>query len=123
MNDKKTRTLDQFFEDEKNRVNHVGIVEEIELPNMDELHGLIAKWCEPPDTGEALFPTLFGKYGGSDCFGYYRWIESELKKSDATDLWKMLAIASTYWCLNYKNWYKKEQYKNMAHKREKKTSK
>jgi len=77
----------------------------IQQPN--KLYEFVKEWCTPMLGAENYFPDLFGKYGYTFtgiCDGWW-WLEDRLKDAPEKDLWQMLAIASTYWMLNYEKWY------------------
>ena len=103
---KTMKTIDEFFEEQKIRLP-IGAypVEEISLSV--PLSELVRKYCDPPLGAEHFFPKLFGKYGytyAGICDGW-NWTGETLDIAPEDDLWKMLAITSTYWYLNYQKWF------------------
>lgn len=106
------QTIDEFFEAQSIRLP-IGAYPVKEISLNVSLTDLIKKYCIPPLGAENFFPKLFGKYGytyAGICDGW-NWIGEALDLAPEEDLWKMLAITSTYWHLNYQKWFNEKIYK------------
>ena len=100
-------TLQELFENQMKKPNPGDVIymQPIQQPN--NLYEFVKEWCIPMLGAENYFPDLFGKYGYTYtgiCDGW-QWLKDRLKDAPEKDLWQMLAIASTYWMLNYEKWY------------------
>lgn len=106
-------SLQELFENQK-KDNEPGAIDRMEPVKMPcELWMFVKEWCVPMLGAENYFPELFGKYGKTFtgiCDGWW-WLDERLKDASEKDLWEMLAIASTYWLLNYEKWFDKERTK------------
>ena len=108
MADLSVKTLPDFFKREKQGYpgGSSWIYTPIEMP--EHLLHIVIDYCWPMLGAEKYFPDLFGKYGATvaglpEC--WWQWDMAALQQAPAADLWQMLAIASTYWCLKYQRNY------------------
>ena len=109
---KTIQTIDEFFEKQKIRLP-IGVYPVEEIGLSVPLPELVRKYCVPPLGAENYFPKLFGKYGYTYtgiCDGW-NWTGETLDLAPEEELWKMLAITSTYWYLNYQKWLNEEMSK------------
>ena len=108
MADLTVKTLADFFKREKQGYppGSSWVCDPIEMP--EHLLHIVIDYCQPMLGAEKYFPDLFGKYGATVAGfpeSWWQWDFAALQQAPSADLWQMLAIASTYWYLQYQMRY------------------
>lgn len=111
MADRTVHTLPDFFKREQIGMNPGDDCICLPIDPSFDLRQITLDYCVPMLGAEKYFPELFGKYGYtfSGMGQGWQWNFASLQEAPESDLWKMLAIASTYWFLNYERWYQKQK--------------
>lgn len=70
---------------------------------------MVRKFCVPMLGAETIDP--FGKYGHTVCgiCDGWVWHHAVLDTAPEIDLWKMTAIANSYWMARYQRYYREER--------------
>lgn len=117
MADRSAKTLTEMFEREKIGTSPGDSWSDRNI-KIEKLLDIVREYCVPMLGAEHAFPDLFGKYGYTfvGIGDGWQWNFAALQDAPEDDLWKMLAIGSTYWYINYARWYNehRRQIKNKA---------
>ncbi len=111
MANRTVHTLPDFFKREVSGMNPGDDCICLPLDKEYDLRQIVLDYCVPMIGAEKYFPDLFGKYGYTftGVGDGWQWNFAALQEASEADLWKMLAIASTYWYLTYERLYDNER--------------
>ena len=107
MADRTVHTLPDFFKRERDGLNPGDNCICLPIDQKFDLRQIVLDYCIPMLGAEKYFPDLFGKYGYtfSGIGDGWQWNFVAMQEASEADLWKMLAIASTYLYLFYQRRY------------------